>query len=220
MATIVGITPNTVVACPSCKKSVAATEQGSYEQFLSPEDGKIQYKLLACPECFAPFLLAYRPVEFPGGGLFGDEDLLFYPEPISLYPEPPDSLDASVPDEIAESYREAQRAFYKAAAYTAAAIMCRRTLEGICVEQGASGRGLSQKLDDLKKKELIDARVYEWANDVLRRLGNDAAHDYHQRISMEDAQDALSFTKALIEYVYVFTAAFENFKKRREHRTS
>ena len=135
-----------------------------------------------------------------------------------LYPGVPESLDSSVPTAIADSYLEARRAFGQAAAFTGAAILCRRTLEGICKDRGAAGGNLKSKLLDLKTKGIIEPRLHEWADEVLRGLGNDAAHDVGQTISKDDAQDALEFTKAIIEYLYVFEAAFQRFKGRREQR--
>jgi hypothetical protein len=123
-------------------------------------------------------------------------------------------LDQSVPEKIAESYQEAARTL-SVDAPTATAIMCRRTLEGICSHYEAKGNNLSKKLVWLKDQGKIDERIFEWSNSVLRSLGNDAAHKVDEVISSEDAEAALEFTRAIIEYLFVFTAAFEKFKERR-----
>lgn len=70
-------------------------------------------------------------------------------------------------------------------------------------------------LNDLASKGKLDARLHEWANDVLRTLGNDAAHNVGAMISEDDARDALEFTKALIQNLFVLQRAFDAFKKRR-----
>ena len=119
-----------------------------------------------------------------------------------------------MPGSIANSYAEAAKSL-RAAAPIATAIMCRRTLEGICKHFGATGRNMPTMLNDLATKGKLDARLHEWANDVLRTLGNDAAHNVEAVISQDDARDALEFTKALIQNLFVLQRAFEAFKKRR-----
>ena len=71
------------------------------------------------------------------------------------------------------------------------------------------------EMRNLKQKGTIEPRLHEWDDKILRILGNEAAHQVRNDISKEDAQDALDFTKAIVEYLYVFEAAYENFKKRR-----
>ena len=93
--------------------------------------------------------------------------------------------------------------------------MCRRIIDGVAKYNEARGRDLKEKLLDLKSRGIIEARLHEWADHVLRQLGNDAAHDPNVEITKDDANDALEFTKAILEYVYVFDAAFQRFKERR-----
>jgi hypothetical protein len=102
-------------------------------------------------------------------------------------------------------------------AYTAAAIMCRKTLEGICAAHNAESRNLAQSLKVLRDNETIDRRLFEWAEE-LRLFGNEAAHDVNVTITASDAQDIVDFTRALIEYVFTFRDRFESFKQRRESK--
>ena len=91
-----------------------------------------------------------------------------------------------------------------------------RTLEGICTDFQASGRTLKNKLEDLNTKGIIEMRLFDWADDVLRTVGNNAAHDVDKVVSREDASDTLEFTKAIMEYLYVLEAAFKRFKERQQ----
>jgi hypothetical protein len=136
--------------------------------------------------------------------------------PVVIYPGDPQAMDPSVPENIANSYLEARRVYRDASGPTAAAIMCRRTLEGICDHFGAEGGNLVRKLDSLNKEGIIDKKIHQWANDVLRALGNNAAHDVDTVIRRQDAEDALEFTKAIVEYLFVFEEAFRQFTERRK----
>lgn len=130
-----------------------------------------------------------------------------------LYPQEINRVNANLPKPLKVAYKEASACF-KSKAYTATAIMCRKTLEGICVEHGTKGRNLNSSLKELKDKGIIENRLYEWAN-ALRISGNEAAHDVNITISAEDAGDILEFTNALLEYIFTFRDRFEDFKKRR-----
>ena len=41
-----------------------------------------------------------------------------------------------------------------------------------------------------------------------------------RRVSREDAQDALALAEALLDYLYVFSAQFAEFKQRRNQRNT
>ena len=93
--------------------------------------------------------------------------------------------------------------------------MFRKTLEGICHAHGVKSSGtLAAQLKKLKEDEVIESRLFEWAEE-LRTIGNDAAREVGFIVSREDVQDTLEFTEALIEYVFTYRDKFEQFKKRR-----
>jgi len=191
-----------VATCTKCEKPVAANHRFTYEVKSEGYEADVQYLLYACPHCQRPFV-AIREDGFDG-----------YGQPVVIFPSDRSQLDGSVPANICASYWEAHTTF-QGGAYTAAAIMCRRTLEGICFGFEAQGGNLKNKLIDLKQRGIIESRLYEWADHVLRALGNDAAHDITVTVSRQDADDALEFTKAIIQYLYMFEAAFQRFKERR-----
>jgi hypothetical protein len=118
-----------------------------------------------------------------------------------------------VPESIARGHAEAFMCFH-ARAYTASALMCRRTLEAMCKDKAATKGSLALNLKELQARGVIDARLYAWA-DALRIVGNDAAHSVDEFMNKEDAKDGLDFTRAIVEYIYTFTDAFERFKARR-----
>lgn len=201
---------STVVRCTKCEEHVTGTEHGFHR--YSEEGLNVRVSLLGCPECGSYFVVKYYGADVPDR--YGRAAIDWDP-PVIILPAETVTLDKSVPDEIAGSYKEAQRVLSHASGYTAAAIMCRRTLEGMCENQAAHGATLKAKLEDLRNRGIIEAKLFEWADDVLRALGNDAAHDVSVMITKQDAEDALDFTRALIEYLYVFQPAFQRFRARR-----
>lgn len=133
---------------------------------------------------------------------------------------PPNEMDLSrvIPDALRSAYDEANVCF-RAKAYTATAIMCRKILEGICEENKIQVRNLAHSLKELKDKGIIENRLYEWA-DALRLLGNEAAHGVNTQISHQDAKDILEFTHALLEYVFTFQEKYKQFMGRRQSQGS
>ena len=93
--------------------------------------------------------------------------------------------------------------------------MVRRAIEGLCADQGAKHGTLHRSLRELVQRNVIDERLLEWA-DGLRVLGNVGAHFTNQAaVSKQDASDALDLVEAMLDYVYVFSTKFEQFKARR-----
>ena len=92
--------------------------------------------------------------------------------------------------------------------------MCGRLLEATCSLNNVTGRTLHQSLAKMKEIGLIDGRLWEWA-DTLRTIRNAAAHyDGATVIGKQDAADALAFNEALLDYLYVLNARFNELKAR------
>lgn len=124
-----------------------------------------------------------------------------------------DVLSMAVPEAIRRCFNEAQQCYFNHL-HTAASVMCRRALDMTCEEQGLTNGGLKGRIDQLREKNIINEALHEWAH-ALREFGNEGAHVYDPNISAADAQDALSLTKALVEYVYAMRKQYELFKARR-----
>ena len=92
--------------------------------------------------------------------------------------------------------------------------MVRRAIEGFCAENGVKNKTLHRALRELVEREVIDVRLLEWA-DGLRILGNAGAHFTEDVVSKQDASDALDLVEAMLDYVYVFSVKFQQFKTRR-----
>lgn len=194
-----------VVPCRSCERHVNAGEVGGYSYFDDNIGDPVGFILLRCPACDQPMLAAQ---DYTYSGHENWEPA----EPRIVYPEPYKQLSYDVPEVVRKSYEEAVRCF-SSKAFTASAIMCRRTLEALVGEKLGKPRALSSGIAELKKLGLIDPQLVEWA-DALRVSGNKAAHDVGTNVSKQDAQDVIEFSHALIEYVFTYKQKFEEFKKR------
>lgn len=193
-----------ILECKNCQALVNADFVANYDYtytFSDLSDLPARYELLKCPICQNPFLI--------------DSDQLTDGY-LVLYPPPDNRVNPNFPASLKSAYGEAISCF-NSKAYTATAIMCRKTLEGICTEHGITGNNLVKNLKELKDKGIIESRLYEWA-DALRISGNEAAHDVRVTVSYEDAKDVLEFTNALLEYIFTFRDRFEQFKQRRANK--
>lgn len=134
-------------------------------------------------------------------------------EPIEIVYPAGRILTSAVPVSISRSIAEAQSC-YGVGAYDASAMMCRKAVEALCAEHKAEGRDLYAKLQSLREREIVDGKLYDWA-EALRLSGNFAAHDIENPVSQIDAKDLLEFCIAIIDYVYEFTAKYNQFMLRK-----
>lgn len=206
--------------CKICSVQVELREEGSFSK-RRPADESIppsdpvdipwiteEYVLCSCPKCESPFLLKREWYEIPA------EYETVTKEPELIFPSASRLPISSLPQVVSKSYQAAVRSL-EVGLYEPCLIMCRKSLEGICHEQGISKGNLKEKLSQLKDKGIIDAKLHKWA-DGLRLVANDAAHDLDAEIYSQDANDSLQFIEALISYVFLLGKRFEEFELRRK----
>ncbi|MFF5590109.1 DUF4145 domain-containing protein [Streptomyces hygroscopicus] len=112
------------------------------------------------------------------------------------------TLSPKIPESLRQAHEEARKSF-SAKAYTAAAVMVPRTLEGVCKDQNVEQEGsrpipLVKVLEALRSQDKIDGRLFEWAQ-ALRILGNQGAHFTDAVVGREDASDGLALAEALLD---------------------
>jgi hypothetical protein len=190
------------MVCAHCSKSVLGQVSGSHESY-NPEQGPPLLSLLIdCTNCGLSSL--FQAEDYGAG----------WDDPTRAWPAPGRRLGLSVPQELRNEHEQARLCF-EAKAYTAAGVMVRRTLEGVCAAKGTTkGRPLFQGLREMKESGAIDERLFDWAQ-ALRVLGNQGAHYTGTQISREDAEDALDLCEALLDYMFELTAKFTAFQQRR-----
>ncbi|MCX5303725.1 MULTISPECIES: DUF4145 domain-containing protein [Streptomyces] len=203
-ATRVGMTHP--LMCPHCEKPTLAriTSEAYGGGHTEPP---YVLELAVCGVCADPFLMVEEDF---GQGWDG--------EPGVIWPKQQRALSPKVPQALRREHEEARQCF-SSKAYTATAVMVRRTLEGVCIDQGISSAGsrpkpLFKMLEQMKDDGKIDGRLFEWAQE-LRVLGNQGAHFTGTSVSREDAADGLALAEALLDYLYVLSAQFDAFKARR-----
>ncbi|MGJ5805994.1 DUF4145 domain-containing protein [Streptomyces europaeiscabiei] len=195
------------VLCPACEKPVLAEVAGGVMAVEEPSGNTLRVRLIECPDCGQAIVISQT------------EDADGWSTANQVFPYVRDPLSSSVPVSLRREYEEAVTC-YKAKAYTATAVMVRRTLEGVCSDQGVAGdrrQTLVRSLELLKERNLIDPRLFEWAQ-ALRVLGNEGAHFTGRPVAKDDARDALDLAQALLEYLYVLSVKFSEFISRRQVR--
>lgn len=195
-----------LVVCPACEKPTTATERGAIQDSNSRVGVQSLYSLLECNSCGGPLLVAQED--------YGDG----WDEPFRLWPLPARILSQTIPESLRRELSEA-RACFDSKAYTAAVVMVRRTLEGVCAENQVTKKPLYKALQEMASQGLLDGRLLTWA-DGLRVLGNEGAHYTGLLVSREDAKDALAFAEAVLDYLYVLTAQFDEFQQRRKGQSN
>ncbi|MGY1495887.1 DUF4145 domain-containing protein [Streptomyces sp. QTS52] len=81
----------------------------------------------------------------------------------------------------------------------------------------ATGGTLAKKIEWLQQNNKIEGRLLDWAT-ALRFVGSDGAHG--DAVNRQDAEDALTFTEALLEHIYVLTVQYEKFSERRQKKAA
>jgi hypothetical protein len=91
--------------------------------------------------------------------------------------------------------------------FIAAAIMVRKTLELLCVDRGATGNNLKERIDGFKTAVILPAELLNGLHD-LRLLGNDAAHiesQIYEKVEQEEVEVAIEVTKEVLKAVYQYS---------------
>jgi Domain of unknown function (DUF4145) len=201
-----------LIDCTNCHTHVEAEIGGQLKYSASENLPAGRYMLLRCRRCGSPLLIEQ---ENTGNIAAGD---IFDSPPVVLYPQSDLRVNPKAPPEIRAAAGEGINC-YRARAYTAAAIMCRKTLEGVSEAHGVKERTLAASLKKMLDTDLIDKRLYEWSEQLIL-VGNEAAHGVGVVSSAQDARDGLDFTIGIIDYLFSYRDQFEKFKQRRAKGTA
>ena len=190
-----------LIECHFCEAVVDAKE-------ICTNDAESQFfmdlvvGLYQCPSCHA-CLVGIRT---------GEES---YPPKVErVWPEPKNKFHESIPTAVRKSLEDAKRC-YDAKVYSATAVMCGKAIEFI-VSDKTKISNLSQGLKELKAKEIIDTRLYEWS-EALRKERNIGAHAIETEINRQDASDILDFAIAICEYIYVLIDKYNAYLDRKKN---
>ena len=203
-----------LVACAMCDATVDAKEVGSVE-VRNPDDftDSVRFTLLSCPRCDQPVLVSQGVEMWQDGGTWEQR---WDETPVRVFPNPDRRADPRLPAALRDCFQEALDC-NRARLFHAAALMCRKTLEGLCQLKGADKGGLAGGLRQLHEKGIIETRLFEWAQ-ALREDGNLAAHELEARVTREDAVHIVDFTEAILEYVFILSDKFGEYQQLRAKR--
>ncbi|WP_162908293.1 DUF4145 domain-containing protein [Allorhizocola rhizosphaerae] len=191
--------------CASCEKASICRVLARTERWVEDDPFPTRWTFVECEHCGHPMLFVQERDGTPPSGWY---------DPYRVWPSQGEHASWSIPGDVRSEFEEAKQAF-KAKLYKASALMVRRTLEGVCLEQGAKKTdSLQKQLDSLKASGILEGRIVEWAHG-LRYIGNAGAHFSSDPVSRQDAKDALDLGEAVLGYVYVFGEKYEEIKKRR-----
>ena len=127
-----------------------------------------------------------------------NEGELIYPNPL------PTPTDARIPEKIRVDLEEAKICM-NASAFRAAAVIARRAIQHACMDKGATQRNLVDQINALATNGVLTNDLKEWAN-VVRWVGNDAAHPSNDKVERDDAEDILNLCEQLLNVLYVAPA--------------
>lgn len=140
--------------------------------------------LLRCPVC--KFALVGQCVDLH------TEKGVTWSQLVRVYPKPGRAASLSeysgLPKVVIDSLKEAERCT-QIGAYLAAAAMAGRAVEGVCRHFSTKDSYLGNGLKELKEREIIDSRLYEWG-EALRGERNKASHAEDATFSSQDAEGA------------------------------
>ncbi len=200
-----------ITECPHCDSKVDCEEKGSVG--IDPEltGAPAKVVLLECKVCKNPLFGWTEVVQT-------SHDDWDWDHVTRLWPEPDRDVDGEIPAIARISLIEAKTCF-KAKAYSACAVMCGRTLEGVCKNHDSKTKSLASGLKKLREDGIIDNRLFDWG-DALRKHRNLGAHATTERVTRNDARDLLDFCIAICEYVFVLNEKFNRFQERQNKDNS
>jgi hypothetical protein len=131
-----------------------------------------------------------------------------------IYPLPlPSPIDDRIPEHIRKDLDEAKIS-YSVEAFRASAVMSRRAMQSACIDKRATKEKLVEQLHELAGNGVITNDLKEWA-DVVRWVGNDAAHPDKQPVTDKDAKDILKLAEQFLHVIYVAPAIAQEQRTKR-----
>lgn len=198
--------------CRHCGNKTKLDILGNYQEF-SNDYTDIQYKinwlLLKCCVCeqisFASIYIGEDTQFMNCNGEIECSEIYKTRYPVETY------QGTNVPDNVNNSFSSALKARY--VDNVICLIALRRTLEIICKDNGATNGTLQSKILQLTKQGIFPKVINE-ASDILRLLGNEAAHGDDTEYDEHTINEMVNFTQIIIEYVYVIPYRIQKIKSK------
>jgi Domain of unknown function (DUF4145) len=199
--------------CGNCGKQAVFTVRAEWKKdevaiIDSPyNEGQdiITWRVLECTGCKSPTLAETKSLySFVDHELYAGVELISS-ETIILYPgaKPAKTPLTNLPETIEKKYQAALKV--QDIEPSACAVLVGRTLEAVCNYEKATGKTLSDKVNNLVNSDRIPTTLAEMAHQ-LRQIRNFGAHDADDEVTEEDVPIILDFLEAILEYLYVAPA--------------
>lgn len=195
--------------CRYCGNKTKLDIVGKYTEYGDPieYDWEMDWLLLKCSVCekisFGSIYSGEDTRIYDNDGSFQQEKIYTTFFPVETYQE------VNVPAKVKDAFSSALKVYHIDG--NVCMIALRRTLEIICKDNGAKGDTLKKKIIDLSQKGFFPKPIDE-ASDILRLLGNDAAHGDDINYNEQIIKEMINFTQIIIEYVYVIPYKIQNIK--------
>lgn len=183
--------------CPHC--SIASTFQvvALWSEQFSP-DSLRYYVLFRCD--YAPCRKIVYVTTTKGRSRTsqdrGTDELAIHPS------RPPVQPHKAIPSAIGDDWVEAQTV-YEIGATKAAALMCRRILYGVLLNEKCKEHPLHEGINELDKKHRLPALVVKWLTEI-KEEGHDAAHPHRAlNVPAENVDEIMKYTGELLRIVYI-----------------
>ena len=201
-------TPHTL--CFEYEKSMFFDEINKDEKLYQP----FTWLCYSCGTCgglniFGAFFNFELPIESLAQSKLHPKGSDILPPSHTLSPRQP------VPEKVLRLYEEVWPLRYRSPAAFIGQV--RRLLEYICADQGATGKDLFTKLQDLKTKGVFPG-YFTPISDLLRKVGNMGAHAVENELSVWDAELIDEFFRSIVEYVYIAPARIRRMEMRLSKR--
>ena len=132
----------------------------------------------------------------------------------TIDPSPlPSATDPSIPADLRSDLDEAKMAF-SVSCYRASAVLSRRCIQRACIMKGATKHDLVEQIKELTDNGAITKDLGDWAN-VVRWIGNDAAHPNATAVGKDDASDCLTLAEQFLHVLFVAPALAKAHKAKR-----
>ena len=172
--------------------------ESGYPEFYEEE---IIWKLLLCPVCCNLTLLK---------GCNKDHYELDYSDYEVLYPTWGKPI-LGLPDDVALEYQSA--CIVRNVDSNAFGVLIGRVIDKVCIDRGAEGKTLFERLKSLTEKGEIPERLCEIAHN-LRKLRNIAAHAELGKLTEAELPVLDDLCRAVLEYVYAAPKLIEQVEQR------
>jgi hypothetical protein len=176
--------------CPYCMKEVHFEAGPHFDNRRGTMTA-----FVTCSRCFGGVVMELDH--------FSPEKVLMHaPRPTRKNPEP--EYETAVPESIRTILNQVYSAA-KESAWSLVGLGCRVALDRMATHQGATEGMLGLKLQRLR--ELVPALIPTLDNaDVVKLLGNVAAHESDVDLDEGDAEAAIDFTEEVLRTVYILPA--------------